>query len=45
MGEPSFYERTESTAVMADYQQAKKDLDTAMEEWESLTVELEEYEV
>jgi len=45
MGVAGFYESADSSTVMDAYNQAKKDLDAAMEEWEGLTLELEEYEL
>jgi len=45
MADSNFYGSAESDTVMAAYKQAKKDLDSAMEEWEALTLELEDYEV
>ena len=44
MGVAGFYESADSATVMDAYNQAKKDLDVAMEDWETLTLELEEYE-
>ncbi|GJM34690.1 MAG: glycosyl transferase family 2 [Saprospiraceae bacterium] len=42
MADPSFYERTDVSQQMEKYQQMKKDLEVAMEEWEAAQLELDE---
>jgi len=44
MAASGFYESTDSEKIMATYQQAKTNLEGAMEEWENLALELEEFE-
>lgn len=41
MAEADFYERNDANKKLADYQNKQKELETAMEEWEEMTIELE----
>lgn len=44
MADPTFYEQPEAQATMQQHGALKKELETAMEEWEMAQLELEEYE-
>ncbi len=44
MGAQSFYESPNASKVMADYEQAKVDLEKAMTTWEEAQVDLEKFE-
>ena len=43
MGAEGFYESTDSQKIIDKYNQTKKDLETAMEDWEMATLKLEEF--
>ncbi|MEM9848525.1 MAG: ABC-F family ATP-binding cassette domain-containing protein [Bacteroidota bacterium] len=44
MADESFYAQADSEQILKQYSQLKKDLDTAMETWEVVQLEWEEYE-
>jgi len=42
MGDPNFYGSTDASKVMQQYEQKKKELDIAMEEWEKVQLTIED---